>query len=760
MGWHANLAGLHYTFNDQGNLGDSPNNTLDSGFIEWRPAEGVGNKLVYVGDLGLQGGDSFQISFRFYSNPNDDYPEFKIYGYGNFDSSFQTTAYFEVTTNQTNTTFSSDPINDETQGNLTGVCYGEDIGLEDYITATYICTLEDADQATETNFYLSNRIVIECLTNPDQNYIVLDGFEVKKVLGTNLDNWTTNSIVQWNNWNTGGNPGSGSIRLGNTGNYGTWDTTQELSTDIPIGAEATLEFNLNANAAASGDTFEVHYHNEDGYGFKLNPLDFGGTNIVGGFQSFTRTVGDSTTSDPNNYGKLTFIYDQNAGQRVKLDNVSLSATYEETDDWSFPGGNNPTGTLELADGVLEQDVLTTLDPGNYHVEVDVLGGFFPLHINVGFKNEPISMLTDGINNMLPGTYTADIELTTASAPIFQLTNNTGVTNGSSSGSQATTVKIASISVKEIIPYGGTVTDWNLQGDEGEIFYNEINTENFITFNGAAAETTLSQNVNGSDFKLDDKYRITFKISNYIEGTLKAGLFNDNAQGFELTGISGNGQHSFTGTIGDVSNTIPSLNSSFFIQAEDLGFTGDIDDITLEQIGGGKTISFSEKAKGWVSFKSFVPEYGISVSNQYYTMSLGTLWKHHVTKDIYGSSVNRNTFYGDFKNSSVTPILNMQPEIVKNFNTLNYEGSNSAITQFTTDPVSGLTDGEYYNLQPRKGWYITEINTNKQVGTLNEFIEKEGKWFNYIKGTPGKIDPSAFNFQGLGLVQEIIETVEE
>ena len=522
MGWHADLAGLHYSYNDNGNIGDSPNNNGE-GFIEWRPAQGVGDKLVYVADLGLQGGESFQISFRFYSNPNDDYPEFKIYGYGNFDSFFGTTPYFEVITNQTNTTFPSDPINSTTGGDLSSVCYNEDIDNEDYITATYTCHLEPGDQATQTNFYLSNRIVIECLTNPDQNYIVLDGFEIKKVLSANLDNWTTNSIVQWNVWNTGGNPGSGSIRLGNTGHYGTHSTTQELSTDIPIGSEATLEFNLNAGATAYGDTFEVHYHNEDGYGFKLNPLDFGYPIIGGGFQSFTRTVGDSITSDPNNYGKLTFIYDQNAGQRVKLDNVSLSATYEETDDWSGPGGNNPTGTLELADGILEQDVLTTLDPGNYHVEVDVIGGYFPLHIDVGFKNEPTSMLTDGINNMLSGTYTADIELTTASTPIFQLTNNTGVTNGGVI-THATTVKIASISLKQIIPYGGTVTDWNLQGDEGEIFYNEINTENFITFNGAAAETTLSQNVNGSDFKLDDKYRITFKISNYIEGTLKAGLF--------------------------------------------------------------------------------------------------------------------------------------------------------------------------------------------------------------------------------------------
>ena len=48
----------------------------------------------------------------------------------------------------------------------------------------------------------------------------------------------------------------------------------------------------------------------------------------------------------------------------------------------------------------------------------------------------------------------------------------------------------------------------------------------------------------------------------------------------------------------------------------------------------------------------------------------------------------------------------------------------------------------------------DIHTNKQEGTLNEFIEKEGKWFNYIKGKPGEIDTAAFNFQGLGIVETI------
>ena len=50
------------------------------------------------------------------------------------------------------------------------------------------------------------------------------------------------------------------------------------------------------------------------------------------------------------------------------------------------------------------------------------------------------------------------------------------------------------------------------------------------------------------------------------------------------------------------------------------------------------------------------------------------------------------------------------------------------------------------------------NTHGQDGALNEFIEKEGKWFNYIKGKPGQVDTAAFNFQGLGIIESIVSPV--
>jgi len=169
----------------------------------------------------------------------------------------------------------------------------------------------------------------------------------------------------------------------------------------------------------------------------------------------------------------------------------------------------------------------------------------------------------------------------------------------------------------------------------------------------------------------------------------------------------------------------------------------------------KSITYREDVRGWVSFKSFVPENGLSCANQYYTFKGGMLYRHHVEKDDpFGGSTTRNNFYKVFTPSSFNVIFNDQPGIVKLFKTINYEGSQSKVDK-------NLQDGQYYNLNSKKGWYVEHIETDLEKGSLNEFIEKEGKWFNYIKGKNGAITQdgivvSDFNnsdtsFQGIGRI---------
>ena len=169
----------------------------------------------------------------------------------------------------------------------------------------------------------------------------------------------------------------------------------------------------------------------------------------------------------------------------------------------------------------------------------------------------------------------------------------------------------------------------------------------------------------------------------------------------------------------------------------------------------ETLSFSEPAKGWTSFKSFIPEDGLSINNNYYTFKGGELWQHH-TNEI------RNNFYGDQYDSSVDVVFNEQSESVKSFASMKYEGTQSKITQ-------NVTDGEYYNNENtstipgflgKQGWYVESGITDLQEAGEMEFKSKEGKYFSYMKGKPvtavEDLDSKEFSFQGIALLESIVD----
>ena len=101
-------------------------------------------------------------------------------------------------------------------------------------------------------------------------------------------------------------------------------------------------------------------------------------------------------------------------------------------------------------------------------------------------------------------------------------------------------------------------------------------------------------------------------------------------------------------------------------------------------------------------------------------------------------------------SSITFLLNDAPEVVKNFKTLNYEGTQSRVVENTDDK-------NYYNLQDKLGWYAESVITDLESGSVNEFIKKEGKWFNYIQGTAttlSNLDTNEFSVQGIGTATNV------
>jgi len=162
-----------------------------------------------------------------------------------------------------------------------------------------------------------------------------------------------------------------------------------------------------------------------------------------------------------------------------------------------------------------------------------------------------------------------------------------------------------------------------------------------------------------------------------------------------------------------------------------------------------TLSFNEGAKGWVSFKSFTPDHAVSVSGKYYTTSINEIYQHHVENGGDENSNNRNTFYGEYQESELEVIFNDLPSVIKSFKSVNYEGSKSKIVVNTDN-----RDNNYYNLTSDNGWYTSGFYTDLEQGTVDEFIKKESKYFNMIKGLEtstlgSSLDYSDFTVQGIG-----------
>ena len=158
----------------------------------------------------------------------------------------------------------------------------------------------------------------------------------------------------------------------------------------------------------------------------------------------------------------------------------------------------------------------------------------------------------------------------------------------------------------------------------------------------------------------------------------------------------------------------------------------------------ETISFKEEVQGWPSRKSFhANEGGLSLNNIYYTFYQGDLWSH--------DNNTRNNFYGNQYESTVKLIFNDAPDAVKGFNTLNYEGTQTKV-------IRDLTNSEYFDNTEKKGWYSYSITTDLQDGKVQQFMDKENKWFGYIQGTEttwdtgsqtGTLDTNEFSVQGIG-----------
>jgi hypothetical protein len=144
--------------------------------------------------------------------------------------------------------------------------------------------------------------------------------------------------------------------------------------------------------------------------------------------------------------------------------------------------------------------------------------------------------------------------------------------------------------------------------------------------------------------------------------------------------------------------------------------------------GFDTLSFDERSKGWVSFFDYEPGQIISLNNEYFTTRLGKIYKHYVFAD---NTTTRAVFYGETKNSSVTFVFNGAPSMVKNFQTINYEGD----TGWKMDSFKTNTD---LTLPITSSVFVTTLEQMQNSLLINRFKLKEDKYYaDLVNGTPSQ-----------------------
>ena len=167
-------------------------------------------------------------------------------------------------------------------------------------------------------------------------------------------------------------------------------------------------------------------------------------------------------------------------------------------------------------------------------------------------------------------------------------------------------------------------------------------------------------------------------------------------------------------IGSYDSNKDDYNLTFDTGAE---FNASVD---FKDTASSVTVTYKENVKGWVSFKSFIPESGLSVVDTYFTFREGKIYSH--------DNETRNTFYTKQHTSFINAIFNDIPTSVKNFNTLNYSGD--------------------------LGWSVDSIETDIEPGASSPFVTKENKHFSHIYNNNDANDTSSFSFQGIGTADNI------
>jgi hypothetical protein len=119
----------------------------------------------------------------------------------------------------------------------------------------------------------------------------------------------------------------------------------------------------------------------------------------------------------------------------------------------------------------------------------------------------------------------------------------------------------------------------------------------------------------------------------------------------------------------------------------------------------KTLTYSQKVKGWPSFYTYYPERMVSMNNKFYSFYKGEMYVHNYPGSYIGTS-------------TLTGVFNESPHDVKHFKTISTESEQAWSFIFETD----LEKGEASDFVKKEGEYFSNIKTT----TLSNYANTDNR----------------------------------
>jgi len=135
----------------------------------------------------------------------------------------------------------------------------------------------------------------------------------------------------------------------------------------------------------------------------------------------------------------------------------------------------------------------------------------------------------------------------------------------------------------------------------------------------------------------------------------------------------------------------------------------------------KTVTYSEKVKGWTSFFGYEPDMLCKLNNRFFSIKDGQLWMHNDEENPV-----MNNFYGVQHTSKIDTVINETNSEDKIFKTM--------------------------VLESNKPWEVA-VKTNLANSTIksSEFDQRESRQFAYLRKNEDATDFHGNSVQGIGVI---------